>query len=320
MSDWTLDSMPDCSEWTVVVTGANSGIGFETTRAFAAHGATVIMGCRSLAKADDARGRIESENPPGELIVEELDLADLTSVREFADRITAQHPAIEVLVNNAGVMATPHRTTEDGFELQFGINHLGHFALTAHLLDAVLAGNWESRIVTVSSRMHEQGEIDFEDLNSERSYGKWDAYGQSKLANLLFTFELGRRLEAADADAISVAAHPGWAATELQSKGPEMAGQRLRKRFMNLANALIAQSAEQGAWPTLYAATHPELSGGEFVGPSGFLEMRGSPAIAEPAEHATDVETARRLWDRSEELTDVSFDLPAPPTRTESTD
>lgn len=311
MSDWTPERMPDCSDWTVVVTGANSGIGFEATREFVAHGATVVMGCRSTRKAEDAADRIRADDPPGRLVVEELDLADLAVVEDFARRVREREPAIEVLVNNAGLMATPYRTTEDGFELQLGVNHLGHFALTGRLLDAILAGTWESRVVTVSSRAHESGEIDFDDLQSDDDYGKWEAYGQSKLANLLFAFELQRRLDAADADAISVGVHPGWAATELQRKGPEMAGSRIRRRLMQAANRLFAQSAEQGAWPTLYAATEESITGGEYVGPTGLLEARGSPGVVEPSDAARDRTTARRLWERSEELTGVEFDLPA---------
>lgn len=312
MSQWSRDDLPNMETWTAVVTGANSGIGFETTRQLVAHGATVVMACRSVDRGRRAAAQLREESPPGELVVEELDLSSLDSIAAFAERLRSAVPAIELLVNNAGVMATPYRTTEDGFELQFGVNHLGHFALTGQLLELVETGNWESRIVTVSSRAHETGTIDFEDLNHEESYSKWGAYGQSKLANLLFAFELQRRLDAADAAAISLAAHPGWAATELQKKGPEMAGNRLRKRLMGVVNSLVAQSAEQGAWPVLYAATHEELSGGEYVGPTGLLEMRGAPGVSEPSEAARNVETARRLWQNSVELTGTSYDLPSP--------
>ena len=312
MTQWTPEAMPDCSEWTVVVTGANSGIGFETARVFAAKGATVIMACRSVDRAEAAATELRQPNPAGELVVEALDLASLASVASFTDRIRGDVSAIEVLVNNAGVMATPYRTTEAGFELQFGVNHLGHFALTGQLLDLVEAGNWESRIVTVSSRAHEGGEIDFDDLQHDNEYSKWGAYGQSKLANLLFAFELQRRLAVADADAISLGAHPGYTATNLQTKGPEMAGNGVRRRLMSLTNMLIGQPAEQGAWPTLYAATADELTGGEYIGPTGLLEMRGAPGIVEPSDAARDTTTARRLWSRSAELTGVSYDLPSP--------
>jgi len=312
MSQWSPEQLPDLSERRIVVTGANSGIGREATREFARAGARVIMACRNRDRAKRAVAEISEDVDDPELVVESLDLADLSSIEGFADRITTEEPAIDVLVNNAGVMATPKRETEDGFELQFGVNHLGHFALTGHLLEATRAGNWESRIVTVSSLAHKRGEIDFDDINHERSYDKWEAYAQSKLANLLFSFELQHRLEAADADTISVAAHPGWAATKLQERGPQMAGSRFKETLMRGANALFAQSATRGAWPTLYAATHEDVDGGDFVGPTGLLGMRGSPGLTEPDQHARDEETARRLWEVSEDLTGVTMDLPGP--------
>jgi NAD(P)-dependent dehydrogenase (short-subunit alcohol dehydrogenase family) len=296
----------------VVVTGANSGIGREAAREFARAGARVVMGCRNRDRANRAVADIRADVSDADLVVESLDLGDLDSIREFAQRVGHDEPAIDVLVNNAGVMATPRRETEDGFELQFGVNHLGHFALTGRLLDAVRAGTWESRIVTISSLYHRRGEIDFDDLHGTRDYDKWDAYAQSKLANLLFAFELQRRLEQAGADTCSVGAHPGWAATNLQQRGPEMAGSRVRQLLMRGANALLAQSAQRGAWPTLYAATDETIDGGELVGPTGLFEARGTPAVVDAAERARDEQTARRLWTVSEELTGVTIDLPTP--------
>jgi NAD(P)-dependent dehydrogenase (short-subunit alcohol dehydrogenase family) len=248
--------------------------------------------------------------------VAELDLADLDSVREFAEGFESAYDGLDVLVNNAGVMAIPRRETADGFETQFGVNHLGHFALTGLLLDSLRAGATEGerdrRIVTVSSGAHQIGKIDFSDLQSERSYDKWRAYGQSKLANLLFAYELDRRLRADGSRVKSVAAHPGWAATELQSTGPEMAGSKLRGRLMAAGNELFAQSAEMGARPALYAATSPDATGGDYIGPGGFAEMRGAPVHVASNERSHDRKTARRLWDESEELTGVEFDLPEP--------
>jgi NAD(P)-dependent dehydrogenase (short-subunit alcohol dehydrogenase family) len=312
MSNWTPQQLPDLSDKRIVVTGANSGIGREATREFARAGARVVMGCRNRDRADRAVADIREDVDEPDLVVESLDLGDLESIREFAQRVGQQEQAIDILVNNAGVMATPQRETEDGFELQFGVNHLGHFALTGHLLDAVRAGTWESRIVTISSLVHRRGEIDFDDLHGHHTYDKWDAYAQSKLANLLFAFELQRRLEAAGADTKSVAAHPGWAATNLQKRGPEMAGSRIRQLVMKGANALFAQDSTQGAWPTLYAATHEQIEGGQFVGPTGLLEARGEPGVVEPAEKARDKRTADRLWSVSEEETGVPIDLPEP--------
>jgi NAD(P)-dependent dehydrogenase (short-subunit alcohol dehydrogenase family) len=303
--------MPDLSGETVIVTGANSGLGFEGTRAFAEAGATVVMACRSVDRGESAAAEIRDEVPNADLDVLELDLAELGSVERFAGAFTDAHDELYALCNNAGVMAIPRSETADGFETQFGVNHLGHFALTGHLLDTLRETDGESRVVTQSSGLHENGEIDFSDLQHERAYGKWDAYGQSKLANLLFAFELDRRLDAAEIDAVtSVGCHPGYADTNLQRRGPEQAGSRLRLAMMKAANAVFAQDAATGALPMLYAATAPGVRGGEYVGPSGFMNMRGSPAEDTPSRRARDPERARRLWAVSEELTGVAYDLP----------
>jgi NAD(P)-dependent dehydrogenase (short-subunit alcohol dehydrogenase family) len=309
---WDRSDMPDLSGRTVVVTGANSGVGFEATKAVAAKGADTIMACRSLERGTAAREEIEAELADPTLDVRELDLADLDSVRTFAETFEHERDALDILCNNAGVMAIPRSETADGFEMQFGVNHLGHFALTAHLLDALRAADGESRVVTHSSGVHERGRIDFEDLQGEDDYDKWDAYAQSKLANLLFAYELDRRLAAADADVISLGCHPGYADTNLQRRGPEESGSRVRLWAMKAANAIFAQSAESGALPLLYAATADGLEGGEYVGPGGFMNMRGAPELQESSPRSHDGETARRLWDVSEELTGVTVDLPAP--------
>jgi NAD(P)-dependent dehydrogenase (short-subunit alcohol dehydrogenase family) len=233
--------------------------------------------------------------------------------------MTSETKRIDVLVNNAGVMAVPHRTTADGFELQLGTNHLGAFALTGLLMPALLRGSalgGPARVVTVSSTLHHSGRLSRTNLMGERAYGRWRAYGQSKLANMLFTYELQRRAEAAGGPVAALAAHPGWAATNLQHAGPNLDGAGLRVRLTDaaasLANRLFAQSAAEGAWPTLRAATDPQARGGQFYGPGGFAEQRGSPRIVRPAAHALDADDARWLWKRSAELTGVDFALYLP--------
>jgi len=283
--------MPDQSDRTFVVTGANSGIGLAAARELAASGAHVVLAVRDAAKGEAAAAGLS-----GEPEVRALDLADLASVRAFAEGLDRN---IDVLVNNAGVMATPHRTTADGFELQLGTNHLGHFALTGLLLPRI-----QDRVVTIASGAHRIGKINFGDLQSERSYRRWLAYGQSKLANLLFMYEFQRRLDAAGSPLRSVAAHPGYAATNLQSHT-----ESIQDRVMAVSNRIFAQSDEQGAWPTLYAATTPDLPGGSYVGPGGFLEQRGNPKLVGSSAAARDEDTARRLWDVSEELTGVQYEF-----------
>ena len=319
-------AMPELSETTIVVTGANSGLGYEATRIFAEKSATVVMACRSTDRGEDAAEAIAREAPSASLDVLELDLADLDSVRDFAAAFTGAYDDLHVLCNNAGVMAIPRRETADGFETQFGVNHLGHFALTGRLLDTLVETEGETRVVTQSSKAHESGEIDFDsvarsatgsangsavsnDPQRKRSYDKWAAYGQSKLANVLFAYELDRRLGAADHDVTSVACHPGYAATELQRRGPEMENSTVRKLLMEGANRVVAQSAEMGALPMVYAATASTIRGGEYIGPDGFQGMRGYPTRVESSDHSHDREVARRLWDVSEELTGVSFGL-----------
>jgi NAD(P)-dependent dehydrogenase (short-subunit alcohol dehydrogenase family) len=250
----------------------------------------------------------------------ELDLASLDSVRSFATAFGERHDDLHVLVNNAGVMFMPYERTEDGFELQFGVNHLGHFALTGLLLDRLLATEGRTRVVTVSSAYHERGELtDLLAVHDEATYDRSQAYSDSKLANVLFAFELQRRLLEADHDVTSLAVHPGYAATNLQYRGPEAAGSRLRLLVMKVANTLFAQSAAQGAWPTVYGATHPGVHGGEYVGPGGLLNARGAPELQSASDRANDPDLARRLWERSTEWTGVEFGLPEQGSRREST-
>jgi NAD(P)-dependent dehydrogenase (short-subunit alcohol dehydrogenase family) len=314
MAKWTIEDAGDLSGTTAVVTGANSGLGFEVTRGFARAGARVVMACRSTDRGEDARERIRTAVPGADLAVRELDLADLDSVADFAERFRAEYDELHVLCNNAGVMAVPRSETADGFETQFGVNHLGHFALTGHLLSALVDTDGETRVVTQSSGLHERGRIDFEDLQGEREYDRWDAYAQSKLANVLFAYELDRRLESAGVDSVaSLACHPGYAATNLQYRGPHKSGSRVRLAMMKVANAVLAQSARKGALPMLYAAT-ADVEGGEYVGPGGLMDMRGYPEVQPSSDRSYDEAAADRLWERSTELTGVAYDLDRPRT------
>ncbi len=302
---WTAADMPNQEGRLAVVTGANSGIGFEAAVALGRAGAGVILACRSPERGEAALAAAQEEVPEGRFSLARLDLGSLDSVRAFAVSMHQERQRLDLLINNAGLMALPYGRTDDGFETQMGVNHFGHFALTGLLLDLLLATPG-SRVVTVSSAAHRMGAIDFDDLDHAQRYERWAAYGQSKLANLLFAFELQRRLAAHDTATISVACHPGYAATELQTKGPKMENAGLRTRFMQLGNMLFGQSAAMGALPTLYAATHPDLSGAEFVGP-GFLSVRGYPKLEAPRATALDVDVARRLWDVSVERTGVDY-------------
>ena len=305
---WTADEMPDLSGKTIVVTGGNSGIGYAAALQFARKKARTILACRSLDKANAAAAQIVASNPGATVEVMELDLSSLASIRSFAQAFHGSHPRLEVLVNNAGVMALPYRKTVDGFEMQFGTNHLGHFALTGLLLDTLLAAD-DARVVNVSSGAHRMGRIRFDDLQWERSYSKWFAYGQSKLANLLFTFELQRRAEVAHAKLLAVACHPGYAATNLQGAGPRMQGSSGIESLWGTLNGMFAQSAAMGALPTLYAATSPEVRGGDYIGAGGFAELWGPPAKVKPSAAAKDAAVAARLWEVSEQLTKVHYEL-----------
>jgi NAD(P)-dependent dehydrogenase (short-subunit alcohol dehydrogenase family) len=293
-SKWTPQDLPSLSGRTFVVTGANSGIGLAAARELGRAGGRVVLAVR-----DEARGRAAADSIPGDTEVLRLDLADLSSLHAFADGFEGD---IDVLINNAGVMAVPQQKTADGFEMQIGTNHLGHFALANLLLPRI-----RDRVVVLASGAHRMGSIRLDDLNWEQGgYKSWRAYGQSKLANLLFTSELQRRLAEAGSDVRAVAAHPGYAATNLQSH----TGNVIQHVGMWIGNRLIAQSDEQGAWPTLYAATQ-DIPGDSYVGPDGFQEGRGHPTLVGRSDAASDADVARRLWERSEELTGVSFPLAA---------
>ena len=303
---WTAEDMPDLKDQTIVVTGGNSGIGLEAARQFARKSARVVLACRDLTKAKTAAAEIERDAPGATVEPMRLDLASLDSVRRFVAELTTAHRQLHVLCNNAGVMAIPYARTADGFEMQFGTNHLGHFALTGLLLERLLATPG-ARVVSVSSGAHRMGKIRFEDLQWETGYGKWRAYGQSKLANLLFTFELQRRLEAAKAAVIGVACHPGYAATNLQAVGPRLQGSSFLEGLMQVGNSLFAQSAAMGALPTMYAATAKQVRGGEYFGPDSIGELWGHPKAVECSSAARDREVASRLWKVSEELTGVTY-------------
>jgi NAD(P)-dependent dehydrogenase (short-subunit alcohol dehydrogenase family) len=292
---WTAADIPAQDGRTVVVTGANSGLGLVTSRELARKGARVVLAVRDVARGEQAAAGLD-----GDVSVRHLDLANLDSIRAFADGWTGD---LDVLINNAGIMMVPAGHTADGFELQFGTNHLGHFALTNLLLPHVT-----DRVVTVSSSMHRSGHIDLEDLNWEtRPYNATRAYGQSKLANLLFTLELQRRLAAAGSKVRALGSHPGYAATNLQGRS----GSRLMDGGMKLGNRIFAQSDAQGALPTLAAATR-DLPGGSYLGPDGFQEMRGYPTLVGRTPEASDPELAQRLWEASARLTGIGFPAPAP--------
>ncbi|PRQ07784.1 oxidoreductase [Enhygromyxa salina] len=314
-SKWKANDMPDLAGKLAIVTGANSGLGLETTRALARKGAKVILACRGQAKAEAAIDELAGGGIDRELLeFRACDLSSLASVREFCEGVCADHDQLDLLINNAGVMALPYRTTEDGFEMQIGTNHLGHFAMTGLLLNPLLA-TAGARVVTVSSVAHRIGAIDLDDLHSTQRYQKWVAYGRSKLANLLFTNELQRRLDASPArghQVIAVAAHPGYSSTNLVFVGPQMTGNSLFERASALGNRFLAQSAYMGALPSLYAATVADVSGGEFYGPNGAMEMTGYPRRVRAQKRAYDRTSARRLWELSAELTGVGYEALAP--------
>jgi NAD(P)-dependent dehydrogenase (short-subunit alcohol dehydrogenase family) len=301
-ASWTAEQIPEQHGRVAVVTGANSGLGLVCARELARHGATVVMACRNIDKGAAAQRQIESAVPDADLELSQLDLGELASIRAFATRARAEHEGFDLLLNNAGVMAPPRRETADGFELQIGTNLLGHFALTAQLFGS-MAKRADARIVTLSSNAHKMWRINLEDLQSQRRYMRWAAYGQSKLADLMFALELDRRLRAAGSPVKSLAAHPGYAATNLQTAAPPL----LDRLVMRATNLLVAQSAEMGALPPLYAATAPGLDGGTYVGPDGPGEFRGHPHAVSPSRAARDEQVAARLWSLAEELTGESF-------------
>ncbi len=304
---WSASDLPDLSGRNAVVSGANSGLGLEVARALAGRGAHVVLACRNLSKAEDAASRIRADQSGASLEIQELDLASLDSIRKAAETLCERYSALHLICNNAGVMALPRRTTADGFEMQIGTNHLGHFAWTGLLLDRLLAAPG-ARVVNVSSIMHRIGRMHFDDLHGERRYNRWLQYGRSKLANLLFTFELQRRLAGRGLDALAAAAHPGYASTNLQFEGARMDGSTGMERAFRGMNRVFSQTAEMGALPTLYAAAAVDVEGGDYFGPDGFMEMTGHPTRVGSSARSRDALVAQRLWEVSETLTGVRFE------------
>lgn len=308
MSNWTAENIPNMEGKKAVITGANSGLGFQATKKLAKKNAEVIMACRTKEKGVEARKEIEDhvENP--DLEVMKLDLASLESIQHFSEELKSKYDKIDLLFNNAGIMAIPRRETEEGFEMQFGVNHLGHFALTAQILELLKKSEDEARIITQSSVAHENGDIDFEDINHEESYDRMQAYSDSKLANLLFAKELDRKLKSAGLNIKSAACHPGVSTTNL-FKAEESQHNFIVTKIMGLALKVFGQSPEKGCLPMLYAATSKEIEGGEYIGPDGFKSFRGHPEKQTPSEKARNQDLAERLWEASEKMTGIKYDL-----------
>jgi NAD(P)-dependent dehydrogenase (short-subunit alcohol dehydrogenase family) len=299
---WTAAAMTPQAGKTVLVTGANSGIGFQTARELARHGARVLLGVRDVAKGEAARQRILAELPQAQVSVVALDMASVASIRGFAGEFVASGAKLDVLVNNAGVMALPKREqTAEGFERQFGTNHLGHFALTGLLMPALLKAE-TPRVVTVASSAHRNGRMEWDNLQGEKSYSPWGAYNMSKLANILFARELDRRAREAHSKLMSVAAHPGVSRTNIAAPGTDF-----KSRMARLIGPLLFQNDEMGALPTLYAATAAEMQGGQYIGPDGRAEIGGYPKVVQPRPHALDDQAGRRLWTVSEQLTGAVY-------------
>ena len=306
MSNWTVKDIPNQTDRVAIVTGANSGLGYQSSLALARKGATVVMACRNQKQGQQALDQIKQQVPNAHLELASLDLSDLATIHSFATEFKSRHDKLDVLLNNAGIMAIPRGETKDGFEMQLGVNHLGHFALTGLVLENLL-NTAHSRVVTTTSFVHVIGRINFENLQMQRRYTRYGAYAQSKLANLLFAFELQRRLAAIGADVISVAAHPGYANTSLQNTSAAASGSLLESLWYPIGNTIMAQSAEMGALPQLYAATAPEIKGGELYGPL-FL-TRGQPRQDWAIPAAYNRAVAQRLWAVSEDLTHVHYNF-----------
>lgn len=299
---WTTDNIPDLTDKIMIVTGSNSGLGFEAAKEFTRKGAYTILACRNIMKATKALDRLRSEIPDAKAEVIQLDLASLKSIHKFAEKFKKDYSRLDVLVNNAGIMAVPYRTTEDGFESQVGINHLGHFALTSLLTD-LLTSTAGARVVNVSSNGHKRGKMDFDNFiyADGKGYSRFGAYGRSKLANLLFTYELDRRFKKANIDAIAVAAHPGVSNTNL--------GREWYFKILKVFQFFIVQSAAMGALPEIRAAVDPEVKGAEYYGPEGRKGLKGHPVIVESNEASHNKEDAKKLWEVSEQLTGVKFSI-----------
>lgn len=306
MNKWDVSYMPPQAGRIAIVTGANSGIGYYTTKGLAGKGAHVVMACRSREKAEQAATQIKKDVPKAELTLMDLDLSDLISIRDFSESFKKSFGKLDILINNAGIMAIPYNKTIDGFEMQFGVNHLGHFALTARLFE-ILSLTAGSRIVVVSSSAEKMGKIDLSNLNKNKRYRSWQAYFDSKQATMLFMLHLAQKLEKEKSDLIAVAAHPGYSASNILEKGPAMKGRNWLVKAGHLANSIAAQSAEMGALPTLYAATAEQIENGAYYGPGGFLNMRGYPVRTSPQNKRITTKLMSDLWRQSEELTGVRF-------------
>ena len=304
--NWTSENISDLSGKVIIVTGGNSGLGYESVKAFAMKGADVVLASRSMEKGEEARAEILKDVPDGKIEVMQLDLGDLESVKNFASEFKLGHKKLDVLLNNAGIMMTPYFTTKDGFEAQLGTNHLGHFALTGLMMDVILKTQG-ARIVNVSSGAHKSGEMDFSNLQYENGIGykPMKAYGRSKLSNLLFTYELQRKLEAAKKDTISVAAHPGVAMTNLAR---HLEGKFLYKILTPLFK-MMAQDQAMGALPQIRASVDPDVKGSEYYGPDGKKEYKGYPVLVPSNEASHNLEDAAKLWEESEKLTGVNIDI-----------
>ena len=310
MGDWTTGNIPDQTGRTVLVTGASSGLGQRSAEALAAAGARVLMACRNPEKAESARAGVAALATGAAPEVVQVDLADLSSIRACAEALEGQGERLDVLMNNAGVMALPLRRTVDGFEMQFGTNHLGHFALTGLLLPALLRAE-APRVVNVASNAHKFGSMRWDDLNWEHGrYSRWRAYGQTKLANLLFSSELQRRAIAAATPVVVATAHPGYASTHLSAAGPEMSGNKVMLQLTKLSDRFVGQSDAMGALPQLYAATMPDVAPDDYFGPDGFAEQRGHPTRVGRTRAASDLAAAARLWRVSEQLTGITYPWP----------
>lgn len=308
MSGWTAEQLPDLEGKRALVTGANSGIGFEATKKLADKNAEVVMACRIREKGLDAKEKIEKEVEDAELTVMQVDLASLESIHEMAEEFKLEYEKLDLLFNNAGIMAIPRKETQDGFEYQMGVNHLGHFALTGLLLEKLKESTGKARIITQSSIAHTNGDIDFSDFNHEEEYDRWQAYSDSKLANILFGKELDRKLKEKDLDIRSVISHPGVSDTNLFN-ADESQHNFVVAKLMGVVLKIFGHSADKACLPMLYAATSEDLEGGEFVGPDGFRSMRGYPSEQDPIEEASDRDLAEKLWEKSEELTEVEYEL-----------
>jgi NAD(P)-dependent dehydrogenase (short-subunit alcohol dehydrogenase family) len=304
---WSSENIDSMESKVAVVTGANSGIGFEAAKKLAEKDCEIVMACRSRDKANEARNQIEEELRDPDLRIIELDLADLNSINNFVRRFQEKYDRLDLMINNAGVMHIPFKRTGFGFEYQFGVNQLGHFALNAQLIDTI-KDTENSRVVCVSSLLHKKAKMNFETLNDEKNYEKSTAYADSKMANLMYAKELDKKFKQEEVDSKAIAVHPGYSATNLQLRSAKASGGKIRVLGTKLVNKVLGQPAEKGALPTLYACTE-DLEGGEFIGPDGFKEMRGSPTEVEPDKRALDPNLREELWNFSENQLGFTFEL-----------